>query len=293
MGIQTPETRALFNTPPLDEGTGLFTRAYQQFFLKAIADIDPFWDFAGVSGAGTGTSGGGAPSGVIVGTHAERAGYPAGAFPQGTIYYETDRTTFYMVIAGAWAWVAGRYSAALSAIPTLSTADAGFVFYVTDYDHTLIWSGSAWGYGSGERSGYIESFLVDPSPTTGWSVCDGSTVSYLKSDGTTSSVTLPNLTGNPAYLKLGASASATINPAVAPGFTDPVFSGNPVTPTGTVGAASGSFSVSAGVANTVSLASHTHALNMNSLTPTGTNSGGAVDDTGEPQNVVMKAWFRR
>ena len=114
-------TRALYLTPPLGED-GKLTLQYQQFFDSlASSDAAQFGDLGSTQFASSGNR-----SGVIVGTTAARAGYPAGAFPEGTLYYETDRTTFYASIAGVWTWVAGEYSAVLASIlnTTAFPADA-------------------------------------------------------------------------------------------------------------------------------------------------------------------------
>ena len=227
---------------------------------------------------------------------------------------------------------------------TLGTANAGQMVYVSDYDHTLMWTGTGWTYASGERAGFIEAFLVDPSPATGWALCDGSTVTYLKSDGTMGSITLPNLTGSPAYLKFGTPASATINAAVAPNLamnsytpagtvsqptlamnsytpagtvSQPTLAMNSYTPAGAVGGFGSDFTVTAGLtylltavgafsgaAATLTGTVSQPTFSGTAATLTGTVSQptfsgtpavltGTISTTGEPQNVVLRPWFRR
>lgn len=127
----------------------------------------------------------------------------------------------------------------------LGSGGRGRVYRVTDYDHTLRWTGTGWEWGSpGERSGYYQMFHSAPDPLTGWQLADGSTVARLNPNGTTTNVTVDNYATS-AYLK-GANAHA--GPAAAGGTvanesahthadgtlaTDSVSAG---TPAGTVGA---------------------------------------------------------
>ena len=182
----------------------------------------------------------------------------------------------YSAASGVWAYFSGmiaRTQSGLSGLAgQLGSSDAGLLVDVTDFAHILKWSGSAWEYADpSDPAGRVEAFLVDPSPTTGWHLCDGTAgVSYLKSDGTTGTQTLPDLVsvaGDAAYMKLGSPASATPNAAVAPAFTGTpqTFTTQAATATGTVNAF----------------------VSPNPYTPAGT-----IDTTGEPRNVVLRPWFR-
>ena len=222
----------------------------------------------------------------------------------------------------------------------LGVLDANQVLvWVSDYDHILRWTGSAWSM-IGDRAAYIRGFLADPNPTTGWHLCDGSVVSYLNSDGSlTTGYTLPNLVGggDAAFLLFGATASVTLNPAVAPTLamnsytpagtvSQPTFTGTPATPTGTVSAPvftgtpgttgnnSAALTVQSGAGATVAANTHTHpftpagtvsapVFSGNSMTPAGTVSQptftgtpatltGTISNTGTPQSIELRPWFR-
>lgn len=263
------------------------------------------------------TGGGVAPAGeVSYGTHAQRLAAPTSAFADAAMWYETDRTVWYqfqagIVSAGSWVWIAGTFSCVQANLPTdLSTNDVGFLVSVTDYNHVLAWSGSAWTAGFGwDTPGYIRGFQVDPSPTTGWKLCDGNgddgsaigvahPVTYLKSDGTLGSITsatvapcVPNLVGSAALLEFGSAASG-ITAASAPTLTmnsytpagsvsAPTFTGSGVstssdsagTPSGTNSAPTFSGgSQSFGTVNFVSAAGTTAAL----ISPTSITYSGSV-----------------
>jgi hypothetical protein len=309
---------------------------------QAVVYENDIWTFNGTAWAQSVTW-------LYADTHAHRPA--AGGVVPGTVYAETDRLWIYAAEGGAWLFIGGQaYSRAQSQLvalaATLASTDAGAIVYVSDFDHKLMWTGSAWKYAdSGDRSGYIQAFLVDPSPTTGWQLCDGSAlVPYLKSDGSTATVTVPNLTSNAAYLKFGTPASATINPAVSPGF-----SGGSFTPLGTIawptpvptfigsGLAAHAHDQSSGNLGTTYFwadapfgTGSSQTVKGDALTsggagsffvsktsavsggtpdgtvawPTGAASvpvfsgsagsvSGTIDNTGQPQNVVLRAWFRQ
>lgn len=91
----------------------------------------------------------------------------------------------------------------LAEIPTrLGSDDEGYLYEVEDYKHVLRWTGSAWEFAPGDPgSGFLQHFAV--APGSEWKLCDGTATTYLKSDGTTASITPPDLqTGQ--YLKGGA-----------------------------------------------------------------------------------------
>lgn len=197
-------------------------------------------------------------AGVLHGTHAIRTSYPG---TDGTLYVETDRNGLVYLYDGAgWKYVAGTYQRAQSQlaalVATLGANDAGLLVEVTDFAHTLRWSGSAWQWGSGEQGGgMLVSFAV--SPGTGWAACNGGTVPYLKSDGTTGSVTLPNTSATAAYVQNGPGYSPTIAAAVLPTFAGTVGQ--------TTSGPSATAAVQSGAGSTPASSAHTH-----TLTPAGT-----------------------
>lgn len=201
---------------------------------------------------------------VLQGTHANRlASFPASSYPIGALFFETDRTVFYInqgtFGSSHWQFATGEFSCTQATLPVgLGANDAGFLASVFDYGHLLIWSGSAWAWGPGDAgSGMLQMFEVDPTGA-GWHLYDGSAVSYLKADGTLGSITLPNISGaapTQCYLKTSNTPAGPTAP-VAPTFTGGALSG--VTFTGTP----------ATITSSVSSASFTG----NSATLTGTNS---------------------
>lgn len=173
---------------------------------------------------------------ILFGTNAARiATYPAVAFPLGTIFYETDRVAWYQVqtvsAVNTWVYVGGngyqRTQSQLAALTALlTTNDALFVAYVTDYGHQLQWSGTAWGWAPGDAgSGAMQLFEVDPTGV-GWHLYDGSAVSYLKSDGTLGSTTLPDLTSIAANAAFTVAGSPNGGPNAAVKTTLTTTTGN-------------------------------------------------------------------
>lgn len=89
---------------------------------------------------------------VLEDTHANRLTlYPASSTDVGALFWETDRTSGYIVTESAgvraWTWFSGTYRAAVASIPVdLGTNDAGFRFVNTDTDTNTeyIWTGSEW-----------------------------------------------------------------------------------------------------------------------------------------------------
>jgi len=137
-----------------------------------------------------------APFAFISNTHAARATILASSYPSGAIYYETDRTVWYVAISGTWTFLAGVCDVAQAGIPAdLGTADAHLEVFVTDYLHRLRWTGSAWTWAPGEAgSGYSVPFVN--APGAGWHVCDGSQQLVLNADGSIAYQALPNVAGS-------------------------------------------------------------------------------------------------
>lgn len=132
------------------------------------------------------------------GTHSGRASVKATDNSAGSIYYETDRQSYYIAVNGVWTYLGGLYNAFQSALPAdLGTADTNFLMNVTDFGHLLRWTGTGWVWGPGDAgSGYMVEFVSAPD-ITGWQACDGSAnVLTLQSDGIIEGVTVPN---NPGF----------------------------------------------------------------------------------------------
>lgn len=205
----------------------------------------------------------------------------------------------FSVASGKWQYATGQFVCQQATIPAdLLSSDDGFLAAVQNHGHILIWQESslAWTWAPGDDgSGYIKTFAVDPSPTTGWKLCNGGNTTYLKSDGTTVAFTTPDLTGNESYLKLGASYAGTIDPPVIPLISGTTASGNAAisAPTDT-GDDSATQTVQAGVGATVPAEPHTHPIGTISDTGHTHGVGSLVNDAlGEPQHIVLRPWFRR
>ena len=170
---------------------------------------------------------------IIQGLRASRTAaaqfYPA-------FFIETDSGSslvYYTSAAGVWTYLTGEYRSTLAGILTgLGTADAGLKQVVTDYSHTLRWTGSAWEWNDGDDgSDFYRLYESAPAGygANAWALCDGSTVARLNSDGTTGNITLDDVT-TARYLKGGLTSAAV---AAAGGLTTSVSGG---TPAGTVSA---------------------------------------------------------
>lgn len=265
---------------------------------------------------------------VYMDTHANRLALPKynpSKNPLGAVFWETDRQLLYLnqgvYKASHWQYALGTYSLVQASIAGLGLGvnDTNLLLNVTDFDHILQWTGAAWGWGPGnpEKSGMGPiPFEVDPSPTTGWHLYDGTAnVPYLKSDGTLGTQTLVNLSGaspTGSYLKTGA-ANGGPNAPIAP-----TFSGGGLTlstesaahihtagtesaaHTHTFGTTQNAQPYATGTAVVVPItlstesALHTHTLGTESALHTHTvTGGGSIGSNGEPESIVRRVWFRQ
>lgn len=87
-------------------------------------------------------------SGCIVGSHALRlSSYGAAAQQDGTLFFETDRKVFYVIVPTPKHWEFGAgCSVGLEANlwTDLGSNDAGFLYFASDTETLWIWNGSAW-----------------------------------------------------------------------------------------------------------------------------------------------------
>lgn len=132
-------------------------------------------------------------------------------------------TKIYEILSSLWstALLTESTQANLAALAgTLDAADTGMLTWISDYAHMLEWTGTGWRRGPGDldHSDTFADFGTAPTDT-GWHACDGSTVSFLKYDGTLGSRVLPNLAATPAFALDGSAYSATIIAPVVPTFT--------------------------------------------------------------------------
>lgn len=279
-----------------------------------------------------GATGSGGVFTVLQDIRANRLIHPASGVGLGSLYIETDTGLTYVCrfvnSANTWVYLSGIYPRTQSQLTalgaTLTANDTNLLVDVTDFAHILRWNGTVFVFNDpSDPPGRIEGFLVNPSPATGWHLCDGSVVNYLNPSGSTTPVTLPDLTsagGQASYLKFASTASATLNPAVAPTLTMnsytpagtnsvPTFTGSAlgthshtVTATGTVSAPTFTGnSITFSTTNFSVLGATTAALvSPTSITPSGTNSAPtftgsgdttSADSAGTPAGTVSAPTF--
>lgn len=189
----------------------------------------------------------------------------------------------YSVASGRWVYLDGEYIDIGTNIPTdLGENDygavttTGFLFFDSTHWRMFQWQPQGgqpaaatpgWTRGPGEvPTGKIDILPFGPGTsaglTTGWSLCNGGTVTITQDDASTTSVTKPNMIG--AYPKGGTtgSYSPTQNPASVTGNTDDTMIGF-VPAGGAAGATATPVTVQSGTGATV-----------NSLTSGGGGGGG-------------------
>lgn len=202
------------------------------------------------------------------------------------------------------------YVVGIANLPTtLNTGDTNKLYFVTDYNHLFRWTGSAWTWGPGELgSGYYQFFEDAPAGfgSLAWQLCDGTTVARTNAVGTTTNVTVPNVT-TPAYMKAGIISAAI---AAASGVSAAVSGGTPAgtnsadsagIPAGSIGndnAAAGLITPGAG--NNASLSPHQHVFTGSAMgTHTHTFAGSALaththgPDSLELRNKQARLYYRR
>ncbi len=214
------------------------------------------------------------------------------------LFYATDQNYVGWESDGqAWHYVSGKNHIAQSLISALSALltvnDFGYALGVTNFGHTLVWTGSGWDFSEGDDgSGYIQSFLIAPVGGV-WGICDGSTYTYLKADGTTGSQATPDYS-TAAYLKLG--TSATAGPTAASGNTPtgtvsaPTFTGNSVTTSAP--SATATVDNNGGTTTTVASATHTHTDTATGTVSQPTFTGAAMSSL-ELRRTQLIGYFRR
>jgi hypothetical protein len=149
-------------------------------------------------------------------------------------------------------------------IPTrLGSADAGQLFTATDYQHTYVWTGSAWEFAAGDASGYTVIGKPDGSPPDGglWGLCDGSAYDVAQPDGTLASVATQALTAG-AFLTGDAPGAAVASAATwaagAKTDTEAAHTHSIDPPATASGNDSGSIAINVGTGTAVIVASHPH-----------------------------------
>ena len=155
----------------------------------------------------------------------------------------------------------------LANIPVGLTAnDVDFMFFATDYQHLYRWNGTGWEFGPGDPgSGWI----AGNGGIQGglWALCDGSNVTIALSNGSTTTVTTQDLTGD-VHIQ-GASSGSAVRVATrvkwdAAAKTDDESSHyHNVNPPNTTSTASLlTTTVTSSGATTVSSSNHTHDVDI-------------------------------
>jgi hypothetical protein len=202
------------------------------------------------------------------------------------LYHESDTGAMYLceLVANipTWIWVGGvAVVFGPASLPAgLGTNDAGYLAFETTFFHAYRWNGANWTFAPGDSgAGYVVASPTSAAPFGGlWQLCDGSTVSVSKGDGTTTNVATPNLTGNTFIF--GAAALTGVNVASQPTWdAAAVTEADNGVPT----------VVQSGTGATVAPEPHTHNLtNANAkLKPPSAANGGL------PQNIGLVFYMRR
>lgn len=153
---------------------------------------------------------------------------------------------------------------------SLTSDDAGYAFYATDFDRLYRWSGSAYADAPGQwpRKAIVD---FDVAPGNGWALCDGSTVTISTATGGSTSYATRNLTATNLYRRANTSSGGTAGAATHTHAIDP--------PNTTSGAPSATTTVDNDLAaSTVAVgsATHTHDTNIGSFT---SGSGSSLPPT--------------
>jgi hypothetical protein len=125
--------------------------------------------------------------------------------------------------SGLWTRIQSTLVGLLATFGVGGSNDIGALARVSDYGHILEAvkpSVYAWqrGPGDSEHSDTFQYYGAAPADV-GWHACDGSTVSFLKYDGTLGSRILPNLAAAVAYVKAGNAYAPSVTAAAPPTFT--------------------------------------------------------------------------
>ncbi len=200
------------------------------------------------SGGGGGGGGGGLVQPICLeDTWAHLSLYPASSYSTG-LFWASDRTVLYRSNGTTWTYHLGQMNAAIGSLPTLTTTDAGFLFYENvTFFHQVRWTGTVWERGPNDRDSADTFYDKGSVPSEGgWHACDGSSTTYFDytAPGTPISRTLPNSNATAMYSKGGASYSGTLVNKVVP----------------TISGATDSHNAALGITNGTALAGATQAV---------------------------------
>lgn len=223
------------------------------------------------------------------------------------IYYQTDTGLLYisMIVSNVWTWVylAGTVTVANPAsLPSgLGPAETNLIAYELTYFHSYRWTGSAWTFAPGDPGAKYIVATPTAAPKGGkWQLCDGTAVQVSNGDGTTSSVTTPNLmtsgnSGGPSLLGAGAPLGFNASTpgswqAAARTETESAHTHNV---TASIVVQSGTGSTAAATGATGAGTAHSHVLNdTNALLKAPSDSTDATHGGGMPDRFYLQ-WYMR
>lgn len=275
--------RRIVNLGDGTENDDAITKGQVDTLLSALRDELGANTTEGPEGALNGASGK-----VRVGTYAVRGSAQAHA---GELFLASDRNYVAWVSTGSgWKYAVGMQYGTLSPDlkPTLTTDDANYLFFSTDFWRGYRWTGSAWQDAPGQADrgqiSYFDENLPPLGAGTYWVLCDGSTVTRSKGDGTTASYTTVNLTGANRFIR---------SVAVTTGGTG----GSATTHTHSVNVASTGSSapsatsvVQSGAGSTVASSTHTHDTDPAAVTSAAPS--GAGGDDALPPYMNLRPYIR-
>jgi len=181
--------------PPIRDAViderGMLTPIWQKFMLALngqSAGFDSGLTLAAIAFASSSGNGGSTGSQqYFTGTHAARAGYPATSYPNGSLYWESDRHALYVDMLGFWWYVSGIYIDTAANVPAdLGGTDIGFLFLASDTNAISRWDGSGFieinsytsaGSATGSRLGADGLYFE-------WQGAEGGDDASVKYDGT-------------------------------------------------------------------------------------------------------------
>lgn len=132
---------------PLFDASGQLAQEWQKFFL-AVANLDPrITDVEALTTFISSLPGASSLNPIyLTDTHANRvASYPSSSYPDGSLFFETDRQYWYVNAFGSWEFLSGLYLTLTANRPAdLGTHDVGAMFISTDGNQISRWTGAAW-----------------------------------------------------------------------------------------------------------------------------------------------------
>ena len=188
---------------------------------------------------------------------------------------------------------------AITETGAFAAADAGAIYFITDYQHLVRWSGTAWAFMDGGNRYFS---LHQNAPGTGWALCDGSVVTFMRAAAVldTATFTTPNLSGNRTWYNSIAAYTGNLEAATATALSGSTASESAHTHlvSGNTGIPDTNVSAEAFVLNgpvQPGAASHTHSVSITSGAGSAhshTVGTLAADAAARPPTIGMLPYFR-